>query len=113
VLWERHKIARLSDDGLRGSEQDTVRRQIIEIALKYHLVSRYTSLVAVDVTPSRPDGHGVKSHALKTNLPHGWDYDRVFGLPQTATPAQLNLVVGMVCVLLGLSLLWSCRGHAT
>ena len=43
----------------------------MELALKHHLVTRYTSLVAVDVTPARPDGEPLDSQAVPTNLPHG------------------------------------------
>jgi hypothetical protein len=40
--------------------------------------SRLTSLVAIDVTPSRPLNDGLNS-ARVLNLPDGWDYDKVFG----------------------------------
>ena len=45
------------------------------------------------MTPARPADHALHTHAMKTNLPEGWDYTAVFGLPQTATnnriPARL------------------------
>ncbi|MGH7305396.1 MAG: hypothetical protein ACRELZ_19095, partial [Candidatus Rokuibacteriota bacterium] len=64
----------------------------------------YTSLVAVDVTPVRPGDASLESHALKTNLPHGWDYTAVFGLGQGATDAPLHLTVGLVALLLAAAL---------
>jgi LPXTG-motif cell wall-anchored protein len=33
---------------------------------------------------------------MKTNLPEGWDYTAVFGLPQTATNWQLQIVLGFL-----------------
>ena len=69
----------------RARRADEVRRAVIDVALEHHLVSPYTSLVAVDVTPARPAGEGIESHALETNLPEGWDYTSVFGLGQGAT----------------------------
>ena len=49
------------------------------MALAHHLVSRVTSLVAVDVTPSRPKNEDLNSTKLPLNLPEGWDFDKVFG----------------------------------
>ena len=40
---------------------------------------RVTSLVAVDKTPSRPDGEPLKLTELPLNLPAGWDFEKVFG----------------------------------
>ena len=47
--------------------------------MKHHLVSRLTSLVAVDVTPSRPAGARLTPADIPLNLPAGWDFDKVFG----------------------------------
>ena len=73
---------------------------MIDVALRHHLVSRHTSLVAVDVTPARPGDAAVNTHALKTNLPHGWEYDAVVGLGQGATDAPLHLLAGLAALLL-------------
>jgi Ca-activated chloride channel family protein len=68
--------------------------------LKHHLVSKYTSLVAVDVTPTRPQNTSSADAAMKVSLPEGWDHKKVFGkLPQTATPAQLQIYTGLVLLL--------------
>lgn len=44
-LWAREKIARLSD--YEGTGED-VRTEVTELGLKYHLMTQYTSFVAVD-----------------------------------------------------------------
>jgi Ca-activated chloride channel family protein len=78
-----------------------VRADVINVALNHHLVSRYTSLVAVDVTPTRPRHASLDSHAMPVNLPQGQNYQKIFGqLPQTATPAELHLLIGFVLLLL-------------
>jgi Ca-activated chloride channel family protein len=64
---------------------------ILHLALDHQLVTRLTSLVAVDKTPSRPDGAPLKLTELPLNLPAGWDFAKVFGeqqrpLPSPATP---------------------------
>ena len=42
-------------------------------------MTRLTSLIAVDKTPSRPDGEPLKLAQLPLNLPAGWDYAKLFG----------------------------------
>lgn len=73
-----------------------------ELALAHHLVSRFTSLVAVDVTPilpTRPDGATLEGGALPLAMPAGWNYQKVFGqLPQTATPAALHFIYGAIAL---------------
>jgi Ca-activated chloride channel homolog len=102
--WASGKIAALLDRRRTGSSEDEIRRAVLELALAYHLVSPYTSLVAVDVTPVRPGDQSLESHALKTNLPHGWDYIAVFGLGQGATDARVHLAFGLVALLLAAAL---------
>ena len=97
--WARWKIAALLDQRSVDGADDRVRPAVIEIALKHHLVSRYTSLVAVDVTPARPPDASLTSHALETNLPQGWDYATVLGAGQGATPGALHLVLGLTALL--------------
>ncbi len=111
--WGRRKIAglmtRLHDAENDGSRQ-ALRDEAVATALAHHLVSQYTSLVAVDVTPARKQNERLKRHSLKTNLPTGWSYQHVFGLPQTATAAQLHLVTGLLLLLLAsLAGLWARR----
>ena len=104
VHWARAKIAALLDQPRAGAPEEDVRRAVLEVALAHHLVSRYTSLVAVDVTPVRPGDADLWTHALETNLPHGWDYTAVFGLGQGATPATLHLALGLAALLLAAGL---------
>jgi Ca-activated chloride channel family protein len=100
VQWARDKIAALVDTRRTGVSDAEVRQAVLEVALTHHLVSPYTSLVAVDVTPVRPDGADVETHAMKTNLPAGWEYAAVFGTGQGATAASLHLMLGTLALLL-------------
>jgi len=103
VLWARRKIADLMDQQRRGADREGIRNNVIQVALQHHLVSKYTSLVAVDVTPSRPQGAALARRALPVNLPYGQQYKKIFGhLPQTATAAPLDLLLGAVLLLLAL-----------
>ena len=48
-------------------------RKLLQTALSYGLVSRLSSMVAVDITPSRPVGVELGSTKLKAAIPDGWD----------------------------------------
>jgi Ca-activated chloride channel family protein len=102
-LWARRKIASIMDQLARGVPEDEVRPQVVEIALAHHLVSKYTSLVAVDVTPTRPIDENVRTGAVPTNLPAGWKYEKVFGtLPKGGTASRLYLLTALLAIVLGL-----------
>lgn len=102
-LWARRKIADLMDQRTQGVAEPEVRKAVLDVALTHQLVSRYTSLVAVDKTPSRPADQGLENKALPTNLPQGWSATKVFGsLPQTATASEWNLLVGLLLLACGL-----------
>ncbi|MCF8469178.1 MAG: marine proteobacterial sortase target protein [Parvibaculum sp.] len=78
-LWARRKIEQLEADAQIAGEWDGNDDAILRVALAHHLVSRATSLVAIDVTPARPDGEKLTAKDLPVNLPDGWDYETVFG----------------------------------
>jgi Ca-activated chloride channel family protein len=105
-LWARSKIAALMDEIHLGAKADLVREAVTDVALEYHLVSKFTSLVAVDLTLSRPAGEGLQSAALPLNVPRGWNPDVLPGvLPRTATPAPIFLLIGLAGLLGSLPLM--------
>ncbi|MFO0706302.1 MAG: marine proteobacterial sortase target protein [Nitrospira sp.] len=110
VFWARQKIAALMDGQRYGQDDAATKQAVLDVALAHHLVSTYTSLVAVDVTPVRPVNEPLQTHAMKTNLPDGQDYQAIFGLPKTATSGQLQIRLGLV-LLLAASLMWTVRGY--
>ena len=110
VLWARRKIEALLDSVHEGADPEEVRRSVIALGLEHHLVTKHTSLVAVDVTPSRPGDAALYAGALPTNLPHGWSYEGVFGeLPQTATTAGWDALLAFLMLLAGATLLLADR----
>jgi len=92
-LWARRKIDDLEANAYAVNDGAALDKQIETVALAHHLVSRVTSLVAVDVTPSRPAGEPVASTDVPLNLPEGWDFEKVFGekmLPEGQRKASLD-----------------------
>ncbi|MGD9925203.1 MAG: marine proteobacterial sortase target protein, partial [Pseudorhodoplanes sp.] len=79
-LWARRKIADAEvAKTLRKVTPEETDKRILALGLEHQLVTRLTSLVAVDNTPSRPDGAKLSRANLPLNLPAGWDFDKVFG----------------------------------
>lgn len=103
ALWARNKIAALMDQmSLADTEgRQRLRDEITATSIGHHLVSKYTSLVAVDTTPTRPKNVPLHKRGVPVHLPAGWSYSKVFGgLPQTATPAALQMLSGILLLLL-------------
>ena len=75
-----------------GSDPKGIEAAVIAVALQNHLVSQYTSLVAIDQTPQ-----GLNPSCKPELLPvDNTVTDPQQGtLPQTATPAALMLMIGM------------------
>lgn len=101
VLWARRKIEHLMEARLAAREEpkkDQLKQEVVDVALAHHLVSRFTSLVAVDVNPTRPAEEPLMPEPVKTQMPHGWSHEKVFGMSRTATPAGLNLLMGLLLI---------------
>jgi Ca-activated chloride channel homolog len=89
-LWAKRKIADAEvARTLREMTPEDSDKAILALALDHQIVTRLTSLVAVDKTPSRPEGEPLKLSELPINLPAGWDFAMVFGERQQV-PAQLR-----------------------
>ncbi|MCK1335919.1 marine proteobacterial sortase target protein [Bradyrhizobium sp. 38] len=89
-LWAKRKI----DDAevartLHEMTPEDSDKAILTLALDHQIVTRLTSLVAVDKTPSRPEGEPLKLSELPINLPAGWDFAKVFG-ERPQVPTQLR-----------------------
>ncbi|MGJ5010065.1 marine proteobacterial sortase target protein [Bradyrhizobium oligotrophicum] len=79
-LWARRKIGDAEvAKTMRQMTPEEADGAILKLALEHQLVSRLTSLVAVDKTPRRPDGEPLRLAELPINLPAGWDFEKVFG----------------------------------
>ena len=96
ALWGREKIRHLTADmrdaAVQGgpdaeARRDALRGKIVETALKFSLISKYTSLVAVDREPGRPAGTELSEAQVPVNLPAGWQRDHVEGAPADPKPA--------------------------
>ncbi|MDA0680019.1 MAG: marine proteobacterial sortase target protein [Proteobacteria bacterium] len=105
ALWARARIGEFMDRERRGASAEEVRKSVVETALAHHLVSKHTSLVAVDKTPVRPQTAFLDSEQVPNLLPYGQSVEAIFGFPATATGAGALLVHGLALIVLALLLL--------
>ena len=78
-LWARRKVAGLMESLREGRSFDDVSAEIAAIGVRHQLVTRWSSLVAVDVTPTAPTGMKTKTRNVPSLLPAGWDFSKLFG----------------------------------
>lgn len=127
VLWAREKIASLEESRFDRDTAANIDAEILQTALDHHIVSRLTSLVAVDITPSRAMNDDLFSKQVPTQLPAGWDFGKLAAnsaaplpkpvsstpdatnapqqnlpLPGTASPHVLMTVFGFLLMLFGM-----------
>ena len=133
-VWARSRIGETETARITGHlTAEAADATILGLALEHGLMTRLTSLVAVDATPRRPAGTPLVAADLPLNLPAGWDFATVFGegpqrgtaeprqrraeasapgpvaeagiaLPQTGAGFLPQLALGLLLALLGLGL---------
>ena len=103
-LWAQRKIENLEQSLERGANAADVRNEVLGLAIAHHLVSPYTSLIAVDRTPARDPMLDLASHRIANGQPAG-----SLAYAATATSAPLQFLIGLL--LLGLAALLACSGR--
>ena len=101
-LWARARIDALEDDIRRGGDVASLKPAIVDVALRHGLVSTYTSLVAVDRTPARPQDAALASTRLANATPAG-----SLAFAQGSTGWTRELLLALALALGGLVLLRS------
>lgn len=100
ALWARKKIGSEMESLALGKDESEVKKTILATALEHQLVSRYTSLVAVDERVSRPRTTPSQESMVTTAAPRGLQMEAVFGGgPATATPSALHILTGVLLVM--------------
>jgi Ca-activated chloride channel family protein len=104
-LWARERIGGWSRQKSFGADPKEMEELIVELALAHHLVSEFTSLVAVDVTPARPVDAALKREQAPTAGPAGGAWSGTTGFAPTASPAPLLFAIGFIAIAIA-SVLW-------
>ena len=98
TLWARSKVEALEDSRIFGSDPDIIRAEVTQLALNFGLLTPYTSLVAVDKTPSRPPDETLNSEHIPSLLPAG-SAAIASGFSQTATGWVAQLILSLLSLL--------------
>lgn len=106
-LWARHKVASLTDQ--ETLEGDYVHSQaILDLGLKYSLLTPYTSFIAVDEQVRNPDPAAAASVKQALSLPQGVS-NQAIGALVSSTPEPSTWLMLLVAAL-GMG--WLARQHA-
>lgn len=107
TIWAREKIKSIMDLEYLGERKDWIKEEVTSTALKYHLVSQFTSLVAVEELPEVEEQKISESLAkpLAANKMMKSSPAIFAGGSQTATPAQLMQALGALAMVLSLVLM--------
>ena len=106
TLWARQRAEEMMDQWRHSDEngQKEIRDSVIAHAIRYRLVTRFTSLVAVEQIVANAGGQS-NTVAVPTELPSGWQMEKVFGAPATGTADTFLETLGVTLVFAGLALL--------
>jgi Ca-activated chloride channel family protein len=102
TLWARQRVEDLMDHWRQTDQagQSEIRQSIITHAMRYHLVTKFTSLVAVEQVTVNPSGEYQKALGA-TELPEGMQMDKVFGAPATGTADSFFEALGITLLAMG------------
>jgi Ca-activated chloride channel family protein len=102
TLWARKKIDGLLDSMVTGADESNIKPEVIKLALKHDLLTRYTSFVAVDKSPVRAKQEGVTDKQIPNLMPKG--NAMALSFPLTATTASLSFYLGLLFLSVSLML---------
>lgn len=106
-LWARKKIDELLDSMVTGSDESSIKPEVIKLALKHDLLTRYTSFVAVDKTPVRPEKEEAIDNLTPNLMPKG--NAMALSFPSTASFARLSFYLGLFFLFVSLLLVFQQR----
>ena len=81
-LWARNKVEEMTDDLMLGGDYAILKEDIIDLALKHHLITEFTAMVAVDRNPDASRMARAKA-AQQVPFPQGslgWRWNLLMGL---------------------------------
>jgi len=98
-LWARARIDSLEDQLRQGASEDQVKPEIVDVSIRHRLVSRFTSLVAVDRTPVRQRDESMTSVRFDNATPDG-----SLAFAQTGTGARSRFALAVALLLVALAI---------
>jgi len=102
-LWAQDKIESLSNKmHLQKNNREQLKQEIIRLSIKHHILSRFTSLIAVDHQVARKANEELKQAAVESLAPKG------MVIPQTNMGTYFLIIMSLICLGFGFAV----RYHA-
>ena len=96
ALWARKKVSHLMNELNTGSQDATIiKSKVIELGIKHHLLTQFTSFVAIEKIVSKPNTAIAKNKNVPNLMPKG----STMPVPQTATTAGMLSFFGSLLML--------------
>lgn len=96
-LWARNKVEEMTDDLMLGGDYTILKEQIVELALKHHLITEFTAMVAVDRNPDASRMAQAKAAAQAQTM-------QQTPFPQGSLGWRWNLLIGMLMIMMAILL---------
>ncbi|MFK7955260.1 MAG: VIT domain-containing protein [Lysobacterales bacterium] len=108
TLWARSRVASLMDELALGGDPDSIKQDVLTVALDHQLVTRYTSFVAVDKTPVRPQQMSLASSQMAPLA----SSELALSLPVGGTGAPARIVFGLMLLLIAATMITRLRNDS-
>jgi len=110
TLWARQRVEDLMDRWRESDESDRakIRQNLITHAIQYNLVTRFTSLVAIEEIVVNSGGQS-NTAPVPVELPAGMKMEKFFGPPATGNADEFLEALGAMLLISGMVLLWFVR----
>ena len=101
TIWARQKVASLMDQlATQEIPLEKAKAKIVKLGLAHHIVTKFTSFVAVEQAVSKPKGVKAQQKNVANLMPKG----STMVAPSTATPATLFTMLGSLLIVLSSAL---------
>lgn len=98
AVWARQKVASLMDKLVTNElSAEQLKPIIVELGIAHNIVTKFTSFIAIEKAPSKP----LSEKAEHKNIPNLMPKGSTMRAPQTATPATLFSLIGLLLIVLG------------
>lgn len=93
--WVREKIESILDQKANGVAEDSIRQQVLPLALSHQVMSPFTRFIAVDDVVSRPQTETINKQRIANALPKGSQL-KSMSYPNTSTGSNLLISMGLI-----------------
>ena len=90
-LWARSRVTDLEDRFRLGGDQDAIRKEIVDLAVKHTLLTRFTAFVVVDEKEIVNQGGQVQKVVQPVHLPAQWEEEAADACREMAAGASMMI----------------------